>query len=224
VGGIFLFFNKQQTMPEKGGQVVEKLSTNGCSDECSSSTCLGFDYIECLMQSDGCKDKNTRGKIKGKCGVECTTNNDCRYNEECYSYKCVETETTIEEEGLTTEEKELSSKIELIINKIHSIKENDNKGYINKVTFTIKNGKDKTLKPVVKVYAYDKTNEDIWIEKNRGEFVYSIGIASGGEQAGSIDLYPRTFADLDTIKTVILKLYDENDKIIASVQDKFYIK
>ena len=131
---------------------------------------------------------------------------------------------TTEEENKTTEEKELSGKIELMINKIHSIKENDNKGYINKVTFTIKNGKSKTLKPVVKVYAYDKTNDDPWMEKDRGEFVYSIGIVPGGEQAGSVDLSPRTFADMDIIKTVILKLFDEDDEVIASALDKFYIK
>jgi len=129
-----------------------------------------------------------------------------------------------EEETKAEEEKELSGKIEIMINKIHSIKENDNKGYINKVTFTIKNGKDKTLKPVVKVYAYDKINEDTWMEKERGEFVYSIGIVPGGEQAGSIDLYPRTFADMDIVKTVILKLFDEDDEVIASALDKFYIK
>lgn len=135
-----------------------------------------------------------------------------------------EEEKTAEEEDKTKEEKELSGNIELMINKIHSIKENDNKGYINKVTFTIKNGKNKTLKPVVRVYAYDKNSEDPWIEKDRGEFVYSIGIVPGGEQAGSVDLSPRTFADMGIIKTVVLKLFDEEDDVIASVQDKFYIK
>ena len=131
---------------------------------------------------------------------------------------------TTEEETKAEEEKELSGKIEIMINKIHSIKENDYKGYINKVTFTIKNGKNKTLKPVVKVYAYDKTNDDPWMERNRGEFIYTIGIVPGGEQTGSIDLYPKTFADMDIIKTVILKLYDEDDEVIASALDKFYIK
>ena len=128
------------------------------------------------------------------------------------------------ETGNKTTEKKLSGNIGLIINKIHSIKENDNKGYINKVTFTIKNGKSKTLYPTVRVYAYDKNYGEEYMNKSRGDFTYPIGIVPGGEQAGSVDLYPRTFADMGIIKTVVLKLFDEDDEIIDSVQDKFYIK
>ena len=61
----------------------------------SVDSCSGFDYTECLMKSDGCKDKNFRGKIKGKCGVECTTDNDCGANEECSNYKCEQKEGVI---------------------------------------------------------------------------------------------------------------------------------
>lgn len=158
----------------------------------------------------------------GESGIIGTVTVTNETQEENKTAEAVVNET--EEENKTAEEKKLSGTIDLIINKIHSIKDDDNKGYINKVTFTIKNGKDKTLKPVVKVYAYDKNSEDPWIEKDRGEFIYSIGIVPGGEQAGSVDLYPRTFADLDVMKTVVLKLFDEDDDLIASVRDKFYIK
>ena len=186
---------------------------------------LAFIAID-LTFYHGSKTTKTADKAEpGIIGAVTVTNET---KEENKTAKAVVNETeedkTTETENKTTEEKKLSGKIEIQINKIYSIKENDNKGYINKVSFTIKNGKDKILKPVVKVYAYDKNSEEPWMERDRGEFIYSIGIVPGGEQAGSVDLYPRTFADLDVLKTVVLKLFDEDDDVIASVQDKFYIK
>lgn len=64
----------------------------GCEDECSDDSCSGLDYTECLMKSDSCKDKRFRGKITGKCGVECTTDNYCNTDEVCENYKCVQLE------------------------------------------------------------------------------------------------------------------------------------
>lgn len=129
-----------------------------------------------------------------------------------------ETKETVEEE------KELSGNIELEINKIYKRKVNSNLGYITKVTFTINNGKDKALKPVVRVYAYDKYNDDPWKEKDRGVFNYTGGIVAGGEQAGSVDLTPKTFTSLNTIKTVVLKLYDEKGKLLIVADEKIYIE
>ena len=134
---------------------------------------------------------------------------------------------TIKEENDTAETKEekvLSGTIDLKINKIYKRKESDDKGYITKVSFTIKNGKNEILKPVVRVYAYDKSLEDTWVDKPRGIFNYTIGIMPGDEQAGSIDLTPKTFRALNTIKTVILQLSDENDEVITSAMEKFYIE
>jgi len=62
----------------------------GCTDECSSDSCDGFNYISCLKGDDGCKDKQNEGKVKNKCGVECLSNSDCKSDEECKNYKCEE--------------------------------------------------------------------------------------------------------------------------------------
>ena len=60
-----------------------------CTDECSSDSCNGFNYISCLTTSDGCKDKSDEGIIKGKCGVECLSTFDCATTQICSkSYKC----------------------------------------------------------------------------------------------------------------------------------------
>ena len=141
--------------------------------------------------------------------------------------KTEEVEETVEEENKTTEtveEKELSGTIDLEINKIHSLKENENRGYINRVTFTIKNGKNETLKPIVRVYAYDQSSKDTYMDWVRGTFNYTISIMPGDERAGSIDLTPKTFTALNTIKTVVLKLSDEEDELTRVVEEKFYIE
>jgi len=61
-----------------------------CSDDCSSADCYGLDYFACIMQSDGCRDKINKGKVKGKCGVECLSGSDCNKDYECKDYKCKE--------------------------------------------------------------------------------------------------------------------------------------
>lgn len=129
---------------------------------------------------------------------------------------------TVEEE--TTEEKSLSGTVGIKIDKINKIKVSNDTGYITTVFFTIKNEKSETLKPVVRVYAYDSKLEDSWGNRSRGIFNYTAGIPSGSEQSGSIGLSPKTFKALDIIKTVILKLSDENDNIIASDTEKVYIE
>ncbi|MBI2559048.1 hypothetical protein HYW20_07040 [Candidatus Woesearchaeota archaeon] len=59
-----------------------------CKDECSTSFCSGFSFVDCEKQADGCKKKVTKGIIKGECEVECTKNSDCESSEECKNYKC----------------------------------------------------------------------------------------------------------------------------------------
>ena len=60
-----------------------------CSNECSTETCSGFDYIACLEKSDGCKYEENKGKVKGKCSVECISNSDCGNKEKCENYECI---------------------------------------------------------------------------------------------------------------------------------------
>jgi len=170
-----------------------------------------------FFHKGGVAETGEEGKVTGMIVDEIV--NESEENETVQETVIEENETTE-----TVEEKELSETIDLKINKIYKRKVDSDLGYISKVSFTIENGKDEILKPVVKVYAYDKTNEDPWMEKDRGIFNYTIGIMPGGEQAGSIDLTPKTFTSLNIIKTVVLKLSDEGGEIITSTMERFYIE
>ena len=86
---------------DKDEAVSEEDEEISCSDECSTDTCENNDYISCLKKEDGCRDKVNKGKILGKCGVECITDDDCSLDEECKNYKC---EINQEEENETEEE------------------------------------------------------------------------------------------------------------------------
>jgi len=76
-------------------KIIEEVKE--CSDECSSNTCLGFDHIACLEETDGCKYKENLGKIIGKCDLECFSDSDCE-GDICSDYICKEIETVPDEE------------------------------------------------------------------------------------------------------------------------------
>ena len=195
----------------------------GCEDECSSEFCTGLDYTECLMKSDGCKDKNFRGKVPGKCGVECTTDNNCDSNEECENYKCLIKEEPIVTTTTTLEEEELPGAIAISIDKIYTAVTGDDLGEISKVVFTIDNGKDKVLKPIVNVYAWDEENKDPYETRSRGEYTYISGINPGDKHTGSIDLVPKTWVNLDLEKNIRLTLNDTEDGFITAVNQQIFI-
>lgn len=113
----------------------------------------------------------------------------------------------------------LSGKITLKISNIATeISESLNDtGYINSVTFTIENGKDKILTPFVEVFAYDDTNKEDYETKSRGHYIYKIGINPGDKHTGSIDLSPKTFKNLDLEKHIRLVLNDTKDGYIDAV-------
>lgn len=73
--------------PEAEEIIVEQPT---CTDECSQPICSGLYYIDCLTEDNGCKEKQTREKIKGKCEVECLEDSDCSSDETCSSNKCEE--------------------------------------------------------------------------------------------------------------------------------------
>lgn len=78
-------------IPQNSAEVkpkVETIKKPTCTDECSQSTCDESYYINCLIGADGCKDKQPKEKIKGKCGVECLSNSDCSNDKTCTSNKC----------------------------------------------------------------------------------------------------------------------------------------
>ncbi|MBS3149383.1 discoidin domain-containing protein [Candidatus Woesearchaeota archaeon] len=60
-----------------------------CSDECSSESCTGSNFISCTTSSEGCKVKSDEGLVKGKCNVECLSTFDCQLGYECgNNFKC----------------------------------------------------------------------------------------------------------------------------------------
>lgn len=73
---------------EKGKEEAEQKPK--CSNECLSDSCSGFGYIACLQKSDGCKYKENKGNVFGKCGVECFGDSNCKKTMECKNHKCVE--------------------------------------------------------------------------------------------------------------------------------------
>ncbi|MDP7244277.1 MAG: hypothetical protein QF568_02955 [Flavobacteriales bacterium] len=137
----------------------------------------------------------------------------------------VEEVEEVEEEPVV-EEKELSGVIALNIDNIYTtiIDEDNDLGEISKIVFTIDNGKDKVLTPLVRVYAYDSEMEEKWETWSRGEYTYEAGIASGKEHTGVIDLSPKKFINLDLKKSIRLTLNDTEDGFITAVNEKVLIE
>src|SRR3989338_905716 len=92
------------------------------------------------------------------------------------------------------EDKKLSGKIMLRLDEIDSemVDADGDLGQINKVVFTIENGKDKDLNPVVDVYAYDSEIDPSWEITSRGQYRGDT-IKAGDKYSGSISLIPKTF-------------------------------
>lgn len=132
------------------------------------------------------------------------------------------TENETEEE--TAEEEKLSGKIVLTLDEIDA--EVDDKdsdlGQINKVIFTIENGKDKDLNPVVDVYAYDSEIDPVWEVTSRGQYK-GAAIKSGDKYSASISLVPKTFRNLDIKKSIRLALNDTEDGFITAVNEQVSI-
>jgi len=124
----------------------------------------------------------------------------------------------VKEEVKVEEKKQLSGRISLIIDKVYTEVPDAAKdlGYINKVAFTIDNGKETSLKPVLLVYAYDSELDEIWETKSRGKYT-GTAIKSGEKQTGTIELSPKTFINLDLEKSIRLTLNDTDTGYITSV-------
>jgi hypothetical protein len=68
-----------------------------CTDECSRDTCDDELFKECTLRDDGCYRYMTHAyPIKGKCGVECTSDDDCSSGD-CDNYECKENANTCTE-------------------------------------------------------------------------------------------------------------------------------
>ena len=136
--------------------------------------------------------------------------------------KATEEEKIVEE--VKEEEKILTGKIDMVIDNIYTdlSDKNDDLGYIRKIIFTIENGKDKVLMPVVNVYAYDFKLHESWQERSRGEYI-GTSIEPGDRQTGVIDLTAKVFRNLDLEKSLRLTLDDSEGGFIKSVSEEVTI-
>lgn len=78
-----------QPVPQQEQPKPEEPATPACTDECETDSCTGIKQVACTLGTNGCKQKISRGVVKGKCGVECFFNSDCKTGMDCASYKCV---------------------------------------------------------------------------------------------------------------------------------------
>ena len=126
--------------------------------------------------------------------------------------------------GEAGEEKKLSGKIVLTLDEVDT--EVDDKdsdlGQINKVVFTIENGKDKDLNPIVDVYAYDSEIDPVWEVTSRGQYK-GAAIKAGDKYSASISLVPKTFRNLDIKKNIRVALNDTEDGFITAVNEQVSI-
>ena len=136
--------------------------------------------------------------------------------------KATEEEKIVEE--VKEEEKILTGKIDMVIDNIYTdvSDKNDDLGYISKIIFTIENGKDKVLMPVVHVYAYDSELHESWQERSRGEYI-GTSIEPGDRQTGVIELTAKVFRNLDLEKSLRLTLDDSEGGFIKSVSEEVTI-
>ena len=130
-----------------------------------------------------------------------------------------------EEEEVVVEEKPLSGKITLTLDKVYTDVDEgvDDKGYISKIVFTIENGKETVLTPVINVFIYDDRMHESWETISRGQYTYAIGINSGKVQTGSLSLSPKTYRNLDIKKNIRVELKDAEEGFITAVNDKITI-
>jgi len=131
----------------------------------------------------------------------------------------VEEETEAEEEALSGK---ITFKIDEINKKVRADLGED-KGEISSITFTIDNGKNEVLTPVVEVYIYDSESEEVYETKWRGHYTYLKGIGEGEEHTATISITPKIFSDLDLKKHIRLTLNDTEDGFITAVNDDISI-
>jgi len=70
---------EENTKPE-----IKPTQPISCKNECTQDSCDVNIYYQCVKQADGCYDKINKGKIIGKCNVNCLKDSDCASGQECY--------------------------------------------------------------------------------------------------------------------------------------------
>jgi len=122
------------------------------------------------------------------------------------------------------EEEKLSGKIVISLDEVdvEVVDADSDLGQINKVVFTIENGKDKDMNPIVDVYAYDSEIDPSWEITSRGQYK-GDAIKAGDKYSGSISLVPKTFKNLDIKKSIRLALNDTEDGFITAANEQVSI-
>tara|TARA_Y100000310_G_C20699785_1_gene828627 strand:+ start:5413 stop:6168 length:756 start_codon:yes stop_codon:yes gene_type:complete len=134
-----------------------------------------------------------------------------------------ETTTTTIETTTTTVPADLSGDVTIDLIDMDIDKNSDSVAKFNSVTFTIVNGLDESIQPVVDVFAFDDVMTDDWQTRSRGTYNedQSVELDPGEEHSGSIILSPKTFSNLDEVKTVILKAVYGEDNTVVTARDSF---
>lgn len=124
----------------------------------------------------------------------------------------------------TAEEEKLSGKIVISLDEVDAevVDADGDLGQINKVVFTIENGKDNDLNPVVDAYVYDSKMDPSWEITSRGQYK-GAAIKPGDKYSGSISLVPKTFKNLDIKKSIRIALNDTEDGFITAVNEQVSI-
>src|SRR3989344_6029534 len=137
--------------------------------------------------------------------------------------KTAEANKTEEKKAEAKEEQKYSGSITLTIDRIYSEKKTNATGQITQIDFTIDNGKNKVLTPVVNAYIYDDDTKELWETVSRGAYTYPIGMKAGAKQKGSITITPKTFSKLDLKKSIRVALNDTKDGFITAANDAILI-
>ncbi len=179
-------------------------------------------YVAVDYYQDTSKSSDTESNIVGDITVTTPEETEEDKTQEAELEEDKEEE---KEEEAKEEEKKLSGSIDLTLDKVYKeVNENDpDLGELSRIVFTINNGKDKVLTPVLEAFVYDNNNEKEYETKIRGKYTYAAGIKPGDSHTGSIDLSPKMFRNLNLKKHIRLTLNDTKSGFITAVNDGIYI-
>jgi len=182
---------------------------------------IGIDWMDYHAEDNIGKDEKKEVKVKAVA-------NQSVKNETSSSKEEAVINTTTEKKdenlGKSEAEAEPSGTVTITLDEVYtsiSTSLNDT-GSINKIDFTIFNGKSKILNPLVSVYAYDSEADPSWQTTSRGDYKRA-GIESGKSFSGSISLSPKTFKNLKLKKQVRLSLNGTEEGFITAVSQEITI-
>lgn len=68
--------------------IIEPVIEPTCTDTCQTDSCNGKKFVACITGDDGCKTPVDKRYVKGKCNVDCLSEDDCNPYFICKSYSC----------------------------------------------------------------------------------------------------------------------------------------